>query len=369
MKNILILMLVLCGSCTVMAADREKENRVAIIISSYEDNNNPNLTYDLEELAQAYLVFKDNGIALDIISPKGGAVPVKSNKDELDYIQRFKYQTNALNQLGNTIASQDADPARYAGVIVIGGDGAMMDLPNHKATNNFISYFANKGLPVAAVCHGPAALVNIKLEDGRYFIAGKKLVSFTNREEQAFSGDTLKLFPLSLEDKLKDHQAAFIDTAPMLPGIAVDGNLITAQNPGAVAKAAELFVTQLGERLKPRKAYKDEATLALIARARNQGSYLIDLALSAEPELYDVNYLALYGFYSFSLADSEQDRLKEMELMETIAKHFSHPMYLASMLKAQQQMGFNEKARHTLARIKTEYPNDKVVAELEALVN
>ncbi|MEG4305137.1 hypothetical protein [Microcoleus sp. D3_18a_C4] len=33
---------------------------------------------------------------------------------------------------------------------------------------------------VGAVCHGPAALVNIKLSDGEYLVANKTVAAFTN---------------------------------------------------------------------------------------------------------------------------------------------------------------------------------------------
>ncbi len=35
---------------------------------------------------------------------------------------------------------------------------------------------------VGAVCHGPAALVNLKLSDGEYLIANKTVAAFTNEE-------------------------------------------------------------------------------------------------------------------------------------------------------------------------------------------
>ena len=102
---------------------------------------------------------------------------------------------------------------------------------------------------------------------------GKKINSFTNVEEQAFGGDVIDDLPFLLEDKLKQQGAKFVKNAPMLPYIAVDGNLITAQNPGAVAKATEALIVKLGVLVKPRVPFKDEASLALITQSRNTGAY------------------------------------------------------------------------------------------------
>ncbi len=38
---------------------------------------------------------------------------------------------------------------------------------------------------VGAVCHNPAALVNIQLSDGEYLVANKTVAAFTNEEEAA----------------------------------------------------------------------------------------------------------------------------------------------------------------------------------------
>jgi hypothetical protein len=63
------------------------DTRVAILVSGYGNEGDSGISYDLEELAQAYLVLSNNGIKLDIVSPKGGKLPVHNKKDDLDYIQ------------------------------------------------------------------------------------------------------------------------------------------------------------------------------------------------------------------------------------------------------------------------------------------
>ena len=45
-----------------------------------------------------------------------------------------------------------------------------------------ISGSSNK--PVAAVCHAPAALLNVKDENGDPLVKGKKVTGFTNTEEE-----------------------------------------------------------------------------------------------------------------------------------------------------------------------------------------
>lgn len=351
---------------TARAADTDK--RVAVLISSYGTPERENLSYDLEELAQAYLVLHRNGVQVDLISPKGGAVLVHNKKDELEYMQAFKTQTPALAQLGATIPSTDVNPNDYDAVLVIGGNGAMFDLPVHTPTTTLLTNFANLGKPIAAVCHGPAALVNVKRADGSYLVAGKRVNSFTNLEEQAFGGDVIDTLPFLLEDKLKERGALYVKNAPLLPYVAVDGNLITAQNPMAVPDAAEALLVRLGISPTARTDFKDEATMKLVQEARMSGAYLIDVALKKEPALYDLNYLALYGFYSYRLAEGEAAKKLELEIMQAVGRHFDHPMFASALIQALVEQGFKVKAKAAYEAFKSHYPNHENTQALAALV-
>ncbi|MGI5308683.1 DJ-1/PfpI family protein [Rheinheimera sp. WS51] len=351
------------GVLLISQAVLADEKRVLMLISSNGTPANPELSYDLEELAQSYLVLHDNGVKLDIASPKGGAVLVKNNKDSLEYIQRFK--ALASKQLADTLATKDTDISQYDGVFVVGGAGAMLDLPADQATQSLLTKAAVKDKVITAVCHGPAAIADIKLPDGRYFVAGKRVNGFTNIEEQAFSSEHIAMFPFLLQDRLVKNGAQFVHNAPMLPYVAVDGNLITAQNPGSVAKAAEAMVLALGLPVKARQPFSDENTMQLLSQARQNGPVVIDLALQNSNHNIDINYLALYGFYAYRLAD-EADKARELAIMHTISKHFSHPEFDAQLIVQSSEQGLTAQAKMAYQEFVKRYPEHKYVAELKA---
>ncbi len=369
MRFMVALLITFCTVQTAPVCASSTEKRVAVVISSYGTPERENLSYDLEELAQAYLVLHKNSVKVDLISPKGGAVLVHNKKDDLSYIQEFKAQTPALTQLGATLAAADADARNYDAVLVIGGNGAMFDLPTHAPTTAFLQSFSAVHKPIAAVCHGPAALVNVKEEDGTYLVTGRRVNSFTNLEEKAFGGDVIDDLPFLLEDKLKERGAVYVKNAPMLPYVAVDGNLITAQNPMAVPTAVEALLLQLGITPIARTDFKDEATMKLVQEARASGPYLIDLALKKAPERYDLNYLALYGFYSYKLASGQAAKRLELEIMQAVSRHFEHPMYSVNLIQALKEQGFAEDAKAEFEHFKSRYPGDEnipVIANLLA---
>ncbi len=360
MKKIIIsfLVLFLLGfGANAQDAGSNGTKKVAIIISSNGEVGKENLSYDLEELAQAYLVLEENNIQSDIISPKGGAVLVPTKKDGLDFIQRFKKETTALEKLANTISADQAVSDQYDAVLVIGGAGAMFDLPVDTGTQKFISDFVVADKPIAAVCHGPAALVNISDANGQPFLKGKTVNSFTNLEEKAFGQDVIPLLPFLLEDKMKSLGAHYTYNLPMLPFVATDGNLVTAQNPPSVGTAVEVLLTKMGVKLADRPLFKDEATMALIAQARKSGPALIDVALAKKTAAYDLNYLALYGFYAYNLAQTPEDRKIELGLMQVISHHFSHPQYSVAMVHALMAEGNVDDAKLALSKLKAEFPS------------
>ena len=345
--------------------EQNKIARVLMLISSYGTEQAPDLSYDLEELAQSYLVMSDHDIELDIASPKGGAVMVKNNKDDLAYIQRFK--ALALTKLQNTIPSERIDVADYDAVFVVGGGGAMMDLPFHQETQRVLKEFVINEKVITAVCHGPAALVDIKMPSGEYFVKGRKVNSFTNVEERAFSKENADKFVFLIEDRLNQNGAVFMSNQPMLPFVAVDGNLITAQNPSSVAMAAEATLLKLGLKVKPRSMFKDEATLRLISQAKSNGTALIDIALATEPQMYDLNYLGVYGFYAYPLAEANF-KAKEVEIMLTIARYFQHIEYDTALIQRLLEQNQNRAAQAHLTVFKARYPESDRIHKLQQLI-
>jgi putative intracellular protease/amidase len=343
------------------------QKRVAMVISAYANNGNEELSYDQEELAQSYLTLHRNGIAIDIISPNGGAVLVKTNKDNLSYMQEFKKNTKALTQLSNTLSAKQAQLKHYDALFIVGGDGAMFDLPKHKGIQGFIQSFAQHDKPIAAVCHGPAALVDIKMKDGSFYVEGKKVNSFTEVEDRAFKKEHLDLYPFIVQTELEKRGANFVSNKPMLPYVSVDGNLITAQNPMSVAKAADALVLMLGATPIEREFFKDEATFDLLSRAYSEGLSLIDVEIAKQPEAYDFNYMAVYGYYAFQIAASKDQKQLELNMMTQLRDHVVqlHPKYQLALISANLELGFMQQAKQEYNWWKTNFPENEFPENLK----
>ncbi|TKD43492.1 type 1 glutamine amidotransferase domain-containing protein, partial [Azotobacter chroococcum] len=110
-----------------------------------------------------------------------------------------------------------------------GGHGAMWDFPDSPDVARVTREIYEAGGVVGAVCHGPAALVNVTLSNGAYLVAGKNLSAFTDDEERAVKLD--QVVPFLLTSTLTQRGAQHHPAADWTAKVVVDGRLVTGQNP------------------------------------------------------------------------------------------------------------------------------------------
>ena len=119
----------------------------------------------------------------------------------------------------------------------------MWDFPNNPNLQKFTVDLYQQGGVVAAVCHGPAALVNLKLADGRYLVEGQEVAAFTNEEEGAVG--LTEVMPFLLETRLRERGAKFVKAPRFEKKVAVGKGLVTGQNPASATATAEEVVQLL----------------------------------------------------------------------------------------------------------------------------
>ena len=107
----------------------------------------------------------------------------------------------------------------------------------------FVEEMNNTGKIIAAVCHGPAALVNAKNSDGLPLVKNRRINCFTDEEEREMNMHDV--MPFLLESKLRACGGLFENAPPMKCHVAEDKNLITGQNPASAAKLAKILLSKL----------------------------------------------------------------------------------------------------------------------------
>lgn len=191
------------------------------------------------EAAEPWEVFRAAGYEVHVASVAGGRPPV-DGRDDTDPAQQAFF---AQADVEHTLRADDLDPADYDVVFYAGGHGTMWDFPDAVALARLAAGIYEHGGVVAAVCHGPASLVNLTLSDGSYLVDGKRVAAFTNDEEAAVG--LTDVVPFLLADALAARGAEHVPAPNFTEQVVVDERLVTGQNPQSARAAAEQVVKLL----------------------------------------------------------------------------------------------------------------------------
>ncbi|HEY1149361.1 MAG TPA: type 1 glutamine amidotransferase domain-containing protein [Pseudoduganella sp.] len=194
--------------------------------------------YFFPEIAHPVDVFENSGIAVEYVSPLGGA-PTDDGYDENDPIQVAFRNGKSIRRLARSRKLSEVDVLDYDAVFVPGGLGPMADLATDPGVKTALARAWNAGMILAAVCHGPCSFLGVRLPDGTPLVRGRKLTGFTNKEEFGYAEEDV---PFKLEDALVEEGAQFLQAEPWQPKVVVDGRLFTGQNPASAGPLAEEIV-------------------------------------------------------------------------------------------------------------------------------
>jgi putative intracellular protease/amidase len=197
----------------------------------------------LGEVTHPLEVFEKAGLTVELVSITGGEPPVDGLDLDDPVNARYWNDPAFRAKLSATKSLADVNPTDYAGVYFSGGHGTMWDFPDDEAVQRAARALYEAGAPVGAVCHGPAALVNVKLSDGNYLVSGKEVSAFTNDEEEKVG--LTKVVPFLLATKLEERGAKHRAAPDFEKQVVVSGNLVTGQNPASAAGVAEEMVEML----------------------------------------------------------------------------------------------------------------------------
>lgn len=203
------------------------------------------------EMSDPYYILQDHDIAVTLASIKGGNPPADpgsvdyENRDQnAKSVNRFLDDRGAMKKLESTVKIDDVTMDDYDGVFLPGGHGTMWDFPDNRALGDVLSEAWTSEKIVSAVCHGPAAFVNLQDRHEEPLVKNRRINSFTDEEERSVEKDAI--VPFMLERRLRDLGAIFEHEIPF-QGIAVeDSHLITGQNPKSASLVANAILNTMG---------------------------------------------------------------------------------------------------------------------------
>ena len=245
------------GTATAATAQQTSPKKVLIVTTSHNvlgKTGYPTGVW-LPEMTHPFSALANAGFNITIASVKGGNVPIDpysvpsnpqgTNRDD-PITEKFLHTPAYVAMINHTIPLDSINPKNYSAVLFPGGNGATYDFPSDQSVNKIAAAVYEQGGVVAAVCHGPAALLNATLSNGQYLIKGMKVTGFSNEEEaitEILIGKK-HVVPFFLENELPKRGAIYEKVYVHEPLVIISGNgrLITGQNPESATNVGEKVV-------------------------------------------------------------------------------------------------------------------------------
>jgi putative intracellular protease/amidase len=250
MKKLALLILTLFTIGFIQAQTKKSKNmkkKILFVVTSHDKKGDTGEStgYYLGEVSHPWEVLHNAGYEIDFVSPKGGTPPVDGFDLKDPVNKEFWENTEYKNKIDNSMKPSQVNPNDYSTIFYAGGHGAMWDLADNTELASIASKIYENGGIVAGVCHGPAGLVNIKLNNGKYLVDGKKINAFTNEEESEVK--LTNVVPFLLEDKLKERGAKFEKSGLWQNHVVSDQRVITGQNPQSAKSVGEAILKELSK--------------------------------------------------------------------------------------------------------------------------
>lgn len=312
--------------------------------------------FEMDELAQAWSIFRANQVRTAFASPRGGAVEADKFDAADPANAQFLADADAVAALKATRALAEVRPTDYDAIYIVGGKGAMLDLATDKVLSGLITRVYEQGGVIAAICHGSAALADVRLANGEYLVSGRAVTGFTDEEESVFGKKWVALFPFLIETRLRERGGLWQEAHLMMPNAAVAGRLVTGQNPYSTARVVDAVLRAMNIDPVERVPRKDEASLVLVERAVN-GDASVAAELAASLQTYQIELMGLIGHYQLKVAQDERETRAALAAMDLAAPHFDAHELSVSRAEARWRLGRTDEAKALLASVLAKAPD------------
>jgi len=189
------------------------------------------------------------GFKVDLASPAGIVPTMDKRSLDPDLVgeqiaERMRaYLDGNATRIKKPLVLAEIDTSKYDAIVVPGGHGPVEDLYKDPDMGRVLIEADRASKVIAAVCHGPAALLAARDENGGWPFAGRKMTSLSDEEEIEFG--TGENAPWLLADTLRKQGALFEQGPNWHAYVVKDGNLLTGQNPQSSTPLAEVVIAAL----------------------------------------------------------------------------------------------------------------------------
>ena len=246
-KNSVITLAVLALFAFLHPVIASQDKKILVIASNASDMGDPDkhdARNNLWEYAPPYHVFVSHGYQVDFVSPQGGIVPFMMDPIGISSYT-IKYE-GFLDKTNQSLAPAEIVTSAYSAVFIGGGYGTLFDVASDKPLLKIIAEVYENGGVIGSCGHGAAGFANVKLSNGKFLVAGKRVAGFPDSTEKEKSwAKNGTLLPFLVEAQLRKNGAIAINKEIIADkrDVVIDGRIVSSMFlPSAALVAKEMLL-------------------------------------------------------------------------------------------------------------------------------
>lgn len=202
-----------------------------------------------EEFVVMDEAFQKAGCTVDIATPRGARAtidPHSMNPEVVgqENVDHFRtYLQSIEERMTSPLALSEVVTDHYDAIVIPGGHGPVEDLYKDSDMGRVLIEAQSASKIIAPVCHGQAALLAAKDDDGKWLFADRRMTAFSDEEEVELG--TADNAPWLLADTLRKAGARYEKGPNWGAYIVKDGNLLSGQNPASSKPLADAVIAAL----------------------------------------------------------------------------------------------------------------------------
>ena len=237
------------------APQRNLKGRRALIIATSHDTlgaTGRKTGVFASEMTAPYYTFADAGMDVDIVSIRGGRIPIEpmSVKWPLRSAHDSRFLKDAVfrRKVEASPGIGTVDGAQYDAVFLVGGWGAAFDFEQSPELGRLLLQADDAGAIIGGVCHGPLGLLAARRGNGQPLVNGRRMTAVTDKQVSELGVTHTPRHP---ERDLRAAGAKFESATKFrdifASHVVADGKLVTGQNQNDGAETADRMMQAILE--------------------------------------------------------------------------------------------------------------------------
>jgi putative intracellular protease/amidase len=245
LKFLLVRKMFLALGLYLLFFNLDAQKRILFVTSNqhFYGNTKINTANHFGELVVPYDLFRQAGIEVDFMSPKGGAIPIGYIATSNPTHKKYLYDGIFMNRLANTMHPSAVVPEQYSSIYYGGGGAAMFGVAEDTTIQRIARAIYNNNGFVSTLCHGTAGIAYLKDDKGNSLYSGRKITGYPDSQEDR-NEEYYKTFPFAMDKAINDNQGNFVYSEKD-NFYVIDGRFITGQDPTAAESVAKEIIKQV----------------------------------------------------------------------------------------------------------------------------